>query len=67
MKRKLLFAATLVAGALCFEAQAQSFADGNYYIQNVGSGLYLCGTNNWGTKACVADEGVEFTLTLNNT
>ena len=63
MKRKLLFAAALVAGALSFEANAQSFADGNYYIQNVESGLYLCGANNWGTRACVAEEGVEFTLT----
>ena len=37
--------------------------DGAYFIQNVESGLFLCGANDWGTRACVADEGVEFNLT----
>ena len=35
----------------------------NYYIQNKESGLFLCGANNWGTQASVANEGELFTLT----
>lgn len=35
----------------------------DYYIQNVESGLFLCGANDWGTKASVATEGALFNLT----
>ena len=56
MKRKLLFAAALVAGALGLEAQAQTWtasdlADGKYVFQNVGSGRFLGPGNSWGTQA----------------
>lgn len=56
-------ACALVLGSVAVSAQ---IANGDYYIQNVSSGLYLCGENNWGTQASVAPQGVLFTLTNNN-
>lgn len=39
-------------------------ADGDYYIQNVQSGLFLAGSNNWGTRASVVKEGDFFNVSL---
>jgi hypothetical protein len=55
MRRKLLFAATmLLAGMSSMQAQewnASTIANGKYYIYNVGSGKYLGAGNSWGTQA----------------
>lgn len=65
MKRHLLFAMLCIVGALGFNAQAQGPSNGDYYLQNVSSGLYLGGENSWGTQAAVCEQGVVFTLTSN--
>ena len=63
-KLKLFLAAcALMAGSMTVSAE---ISNGDYYIQNVSSGLYLCGANSWGTQASVAPEGALFTLTLND-
>lgn len=38
---------------------------GEYYIQNVESGLFFAGANNWGTRLSVANQGDLFNLTAN--
>lgn len=48
---------TLIAAAFALTANAQ---EGTFYLQNVESGLYLAGTNSWGTQASVTTEGDEF-------
>lgn len=51
------------AGGNWFVAYAASIIKtGDYYIQNVESGLYLCGANNWGTQASVSVQGDLFEL-----
>jgi len=69
MKRKLLFAAALVAGALGFEAQAQSTptagveaAIGDYYIYNLGAGLYLNLGSSYTTHSTVDGAGCVITI-----
>lgn len=39
-------------------------AEGEYYIQNVKSGLYLAGNNSWSTQASVVTAGEKFAVTL---
>ncbi|MBQ0075006.1 MAG: hypothetical protein KBT34_12545, partial [Prevotella sp.] len=41
-----------------------ALADGNYYIQNVASGLFMAGNNSWGTQASAVKTGDEFYVTL---
>ena len=41
-------------------------AAGTYYLYNVGTGKWLCGGNNWGTHASVADYGIDFILAGSN-
>ena len=69
MKRKLLFAAALLVGALGFNANAQKPAivseieDGkDFYIVNVETGKYLGGGNSWGTHASIIEHGIPFTV-----
>ena len=40
-----------------------TIADGDYYIKNVESGLFLTGSNSWGTQASLNKAGVLFTIT----
>lgn len=35
---------------------------GDYLLQNVATGQYLCGANNWGTQASLANHGILFTI-----
>ena len=56
---------TLIAGAWSLSANAQFPANGDYYIQNVSSGLFLGGENNWGTQASVCEQGVVFNIASN--
>ena len=67
MKRKLLFLAALAAGAFGLNANAQSFSgeDGNYYLQNVASGLYWGAGNSWGTQASLLKNPEYVTLVKN--
>ena len=37
-------------------------ADGDYYIKNVESGLFLTGNNSWGTQASAGKAGAPFTV-----
>lgn len=41
-------------------------AAGTYYLYNVGTGKWLCGGNDWGTHASVADYGIDFILAGSN-
>lgn len=59
MKLKSLLA--LAAVALCGTANAQITA-GDYFIQNVKSGAFLNGANDWGTKASVTKHGQKMTI-----
>ena len=44
----------------------QAPADGDFYLYNVGTGTYLsCGSEYWGTKACVDNGALNFTLASN--
>ena len=36
--------------------------NGDYYLQNVGSGKFLVGANSWGTQASLGQRGVSITL-----
>ncbi len=64
MFKKLLSLAALALCAGSMNAQIESGSQ--YYIQNVESGLYLCGQNNWGTRSTVATQGDLFTTNLND-
>lgn len=58
MKKFFSFvAAALVAGTAFAE-----LTTGEYYIQNVSSGLYFCGQNYWGTQGTAAKEGTLFSV-----
>lgn len=74
MKVKHLLTLAVMA-AIGGSANAQELANGTYYIQNVESGLFLSGTNSWGTQGTVSTQGEMFqvdqladgTYTLTNT
>ena len=60
MKRKLLFAVLMIAGALGLSVSAQTWTDatldgGRYVFQNVGSGRFLGPSNSWGTQASLIE------------
>lgn len=59
--KKLFFSLMAAAFALTANAADEITSGGQYYIQNVESGLYLCGANNWGTRLTVATQGDLFT------
>ncbi len=44
-------------------APSQLFADGKYYINNVGTGKYLAAGGSWGTHAVVNADGLDYTIT----
>jgi hypothetical protein len=52
--------------SLCASAQdwkGNVVADGTFYLYNIGSGQWLCGGNDWGTRASVNKTGdIDFTL-----
>lgn len=54
--------ASFAAGdAMRFAPAKTAPTDGGYfYIQNVESGLYMCGANSWGTQASATVNGEEF-------
>lgn len=64
MKRKLLFAAVLAAGAVGFKAQAavNPTADGIYYLYNVDAKQFMGRGGEYGTRAAIDDYGVPFKL-----
>jgi hypothetical protein len=39
-------------------------ADGNYYLRNVASGMFLIGGNRWGTQASLAETGINIDLKM---
>ena len=67
--KKLLFAMLCIVSALGLRAQgwtAQAPADGDFYLYNVGSGTFLsCGSEYWGSKACIDNGALNFTLASN--
>ena len=63
MKRKLLFAAALVASALGFNANAQAPENGTYYLYNEEAGLFLGRGAAYGTEAVPDKYGVPLKLT----
>jgi len=40
------------------------FADGKYYISNVGTGKYLAAGSNWGTHAVVNADGLDYDIKM---
>ena len=67
MKNKLLkLMALFVAGAFAVNAGAQTFTDGIYYIQNVGTGKWLAPGNSWETQASVLDHADYWKLKIVN-
>ena len=57
------FAAMVGLGASAQGWTAQAPADGDFYLYNVGSGKFLsCGSEYWGTKACIDNGALKFTL-----
>ncbi len=42
-----------------------STLEGNYYLYNPSTGLFLMGANDWGTQASLGETGIDFTLTSN--
>ena len=58
-----------IVSALGLRAQgwtAQAPADGDFYLYNVGSGTFLsCGSEYWGSKACIDNGALNFTLASN--
>lgn len=70
MKRiRLLLAAFAAMVGLSANAQgwtAQEPSDGDFYLYNVGTGTFLsCGSEYWGSKACIDNGGLNFTLANN--
>ena len=64
---RLLAAAIAVLFGLQVNAQTWTGAapaDGDFYLYNVGTGTYLCGAVNWGTRAAVAENGYGVTLAV---
>ncbi len=68
-KIKLLLAAFAAMVTMGVHAQgwtAQVPSDGDFYLYNVGAGKFLsCGSEYWGTKACIDNGGLKFTLANN--
>ena len=44
----------------------QDVADGTYYLQHVATGKFLAAGHSWGTQAIVNEDGLDFTLTMQN-
>ena len=57
--------------SLCANAQdwkGNTVADGTFYLYNIGSGQWLCGGNNWGTRASVNSTGdIDFQIAASGT
>ena len=67
MKNKFLkLMALFVASAFAVNAGAQTFTDGVYYIQNVGTGKWLAPGNSWETQASVLDHADYWKLKIVN-
>lgn len=68
-KLKLFLAACAAMVGLSANAQGwtgQSPADGDFYLYNVGSGTFLsCGSEYWGSKACIDNGALNFTFAGN--
>lgn len=58
-KLKVLFVALM---ALVTTTAWAQLTDGDYFIQNVGSGAWLGGANSWGTQASTIEHPMVFTL-----
>lgn len=63
MKFKHLLIASLALMGGASSANAQ-FVPGDYFIQNVESGRFLNGANDWGTKASVTKHGQKMTIAV---
>ena len=66
MKRKLFLLLALMLGFVS-GVKAEITSGTDYVIQNVETGQYLAGGNNWGTQACTRDMPQWFNLTTNGT
>ena len=68
---RLLMAAFAAVFSLCANAQdwkGNTVADGTFYLYNIGSGQWLCGGNNWGTRASVNSTGdIDFQIAASGT
>ena len=68
---RLLMAAFAAVFSLCANAQdwkGNTVADGTFYLYNIGSGQWLCGGNNWGTRASVNNTGdIDFQIAASGT
>ena len=56
-KLKVLFVALM---ALVTTTAWAQLTDGDYFIQNVGSGAWLGGANDWGTQASTIEHPMVF-------
>ena len=55
MKQHLRFLISVMA-LMCFTLGVNAQLEGKYYFRNVGAGLYLGASNNWGTQASLVSE-----------
>ena len=55
MKQHLRFLISVMA-LMCFTLGVNAQLQGKYYFRNVGAGLYLGASNNWGTQASLVSE-----------
>ena len=64
MKVKIYLAAlaALFLGVQSSSAATEITSGSSYYIQNVSSNLFLCGSNKWGTQGSVTVQGEMFQL-----
>ena len=60
---KYLLTLLLLSMASVMNAADPLFADGTYYLYNIGTGKYLAAGANWGTHAVVNADGLDFILT----
>lgn len=62
----LLCMVMLCGGGSVWGQTAATLANGDYFIRNVETGLFLNGANDWGTKASATLHGQKVTLTRQN-
>ena len=65
-KSKLLGLVALASLGLNANAADEIGTDVTYYVQNVESGLFMSGTNNWGTRSTVSTQADLFKLVSDN-
>ena len=62
VKNYLVALTALILGVQSSSAVTEITSGSSYYIQNVSSNLFLCGSNSWGTQGSVTVQGEMFQL-----